>query len=293
MKHAVMNHLTLWSNIEARLDSRLPKWRDRIDEMGQVAAVEGRLASQTWTDDKVFKAILMAVLSSNTVWSKIERIQAELPALFSEFSLEWYAELTDTEISSRFPPWFTERKAGSMTLKRDLVNLAGAARKLLDYSRTHGTADGYFMSLMHWCDGDPKLAAVHLGCQGEYKLPSLGVPLAAEALRNLGFDVAKPDRHIMRAVSSFGLVDFRPWTYSRDGANGRAAPSPILTRQLSAMKAVQEIAEAAEERVALVDNAIWLLCEKSGAKSGLYLTNPQLAEMASGGKSPDDHSREP
>ena len=291
MKHAVMNHLTLWSNIEARLDSRLPKWRDRIDEMGQVAAVEGRLASQTWTDDKVFKAILMAVLSSNTVWSKIERIQAELPALFSEFSLEWYAELTDTEISSRFPPWFTQRKAGSMTLKRDLVNLAGAARKLLDYSRTYGTADGYFTSLMHLCDGDPKLAAVHLGCPGEYKLPSLGVALAAEALKNLGFDVAKPDRHIMRAVGSFGLVNFSPWTYAPDGKTGRAAPVPTPTRQLLAMKAVQEISEAADERVVLVDNAIWLLCEKSGAKSGLYLTNPQLAEMALNGELQEDRSR--
>lgn len=41
------------------------------------------------------------------------------------------------------------------------------------------------------------------------------------------------------------------------------------------MEAVQRIAEAAGVPVVLVDNAIWLLC----AKSGLYMTNPQLKEL--------------
>ena len=46
------------------------------------------------------------------------------------------------------------------------------------------------------------------------------------------------------------------------------------------MNALEEIAAAAKQRVALVDNAIWLLCERSGKARGLYLTNPQLAQMA-------------
>ena len=110
------------------------------------------------TVEDEFEALLMAVISANTDWSKIERVQAELSELFSGFNLEWYAVLSDAEIGCRFPPWFTERKAGSMTLARDLVNLAATARILLDYSRTHGTADCYFTSLMHRCGGDPKLA---------------------------------------------------------------------------------------------------------------------------------------
>ena len=38
-----------------------------------------------------------------------------------------------------------------------------------------------------------------------------------------------------------------------------------------------------DERVVLVDNAIWMLC----ARSRLHLTNPELAEMALGSKSPE------
>ena len=133
MRLAAMNKRILWNNIETRLEHRLSKWRDRADEMRQLAAVEARFAGRTWSDDKVFEALLMAVLSANTDWSKIEGVQAELSELFSGFSLEWYAVLSDAEIGCRFPPWFTERKAGSVTLARNLVNFAATARKLLDH----------------------------------------------------------------------------------------------------------------------------------------------------------------
>ena len=256
--------------------------------MLQLEAVENRYAGRTWSDDDVFEALLMAVLSSNTDWSKIERVQPELANLLSGFSLESYAALSESDVGDRFLPWFKARKAASMTLGQNLVNLIEAARILLKYSRTHGTADGYFTSLMQRCDGDPKLAATHLGCEGKYKLPSLGVPLAAEALKNLGFDVAKPDRHIMRAVGSVGLVHFGRWTDSEEWRNGRSTPVPTTRRQRLAMTAVQDIAEAASERVVLVDNAIWLLC----ARSGLHLTNLQLAEMARTDESPEDHAED-
>ena len=280
-----MNGNALWNRIESRLDSKLPAWRERIDDLGQVAAVEKRSAGRTWSDDEVFKGLLLAVLSSNTDWSKIERIQGELSDRFLGFSLEWYAGLPDSEIGNRFVPWFKDKKAGSVTLARSLVELIDTARKLLEHSRAHGTAEDYFLSLMDRCGGDPKQVALCLGCAGEYKLPSFGVPLAAEALKNLGFDVAKPDRHVMRAVGSFGLVHFGRWSDERARRKERAPPAPTPERQLSAMATVEKIAEAAGEPVVFVDNAIWLLC----AKSGLYLTNAELAEMASAGDSPEDH----
>ena len=49
------------------------------------------------------------------------------------------------------------------------------------------------------------------------------------------------------------------------------------------MSAVEQTAKAAGESAVLVDNAIWLLC----AKSGLYLTNRQLAELAVQGGLPE------
>ena len=279
-----MNVRLLWDRIESRLDSSLPGWRNRIEELGQVAAVEARSRGRTWSDDAVFKAVSMAVLSSNTDWSKIERVQVELAELFAGFRLETYAALPASEIGDRFLPWFKKRKVGSMTLERDLVNLVGATRILLQYSRDHGMADGYFTSLMHRCEGDPKQAALRLGREGEYKLPSLGVALAAEALKNLGFDVAKPDRHIMRAVGSFGLVRFGRWAGGGGGRNGRAPPvTTSKSKLLAVMTAVEEVAESAGKPVVLVDNAIRLLSTRSGP----YLTNSELAEVSREGDLPE------
>ena len=52
------------------------------------------------------------------------------------------------------------------------------------------------------------------------------------------------------------------------------------------MTEVEQIAEAAEERVVFVDNAIWLVC----ARSELYLANSKLAEMVGEDKSPADQA---
>lgn len=283
MNRTTINHRSLWNAIQACLDSGLPNWRERIEGMGQLAAVERRLAGRPWNDDEVFEALVMAILSAHTDWSKIEQIQGDLAHLFRGFSLKWYAGLTDAQIGKRFPPWFRDRRAGSMALDANLVGLASAARILLEHGKSHGTAESYFTSLVHDCGADAILAALRLGRPGAYKLPTLGVALATEALKNLGFDVAKPDRHIMRAISSFGLVDFKgPWKTEKE-KNARAAPNPTTKRQLSAMRAVQEIAEASDNRVVFVDNAIWLLC----AKSGLYLTNTELADLSDAGAYPN------
>ena len=268
-----MTSPALWRNIEARLDSSLEGWRGRVDGFDQMAAVEARAAGREWSDAATFRGLLLAVLSNNTDWSKIERIQGDLEQLFFGFDPTLYAELPACEIGERILPWFLDRRAGSVNLKRDLVNLIDTARLLSEHSRVYGTAESYFTALVRRVDGDPKQAALRLGLPGKDKLPAFGVALAAEALKNLGFDVAKPDRHIKRAVASFGLVPFGEWP----GRDGRAAPSlSSRTLYLAVMEAVQDIAAAAGRPVVMIDNAIWMLC----ARSGLYLTNPELARLA-------------
>ena len=273
--------LALWQNIQSRLDSRLKGWRNRVDDFGQIAAVKRRSDGLPWTDNETFEALLKAVLSNNTGWSRIEQIpEDDLKDLFCEFSLHSYAELPQCEIGERIVPWFSERKAGSRTLKRDLENLRLCARRLSEYSRTEGLAESYFTLLVRRLDGDPKLAVLELGLQGELKLPGFGVAVAAEALKNLGFDVAKPDRHVKRAVGCFGLVPFERW---RNRVGRTSPPQRSKATYLAVMGAVRDIAVSADVPVVEADNAIWLL----GARSGLSLTNAELAEIAHKAKDPN------
>ncbi len=274
MDHTTRSYRVLWSKIEARLDLHHMHWRERVKEFGQVRAVKERSQGKTWSDDEVFKAILLAVLSSNTVWSKIEGVLPDLPKLFDGYSLKAYASQSEYEIDNRFVPWFKERKAGSMSLRGSLVNLIRAAQILLQYSKRRGAADNYFTSLLEQCADDPKRVALQLGSPGKYKLPSLGVPLAAEALKNLGFAVAKPDRHMLRAMGSFGLVQFYGWNPATKPYGNPATTAAGKLREV--MTVAERIAEASETPVVLVDNAIWMLC----AQSEMHLTNSELAAIA-------------
>lgn len=269
----------LWKDIESSLDAWRGDWRDIVEGYGQVAAIRRRSECRAgckgpeWSDHEIFEALVMSVLSNNTDWAKIERIRTELSCVFSGFCLEWYAGLSEDDITGRIVPWFQERKAGAMVLKGSLVHLIKTARKLSEHSRAHGSAEHYFTSLVQRLDNDPKCAALRLGTAGDkYKLPAFGVPLAAEALKNLGFDVAKPDRHLNRALASFGLVKVGAWP----NRYPRGTPKPSRRLFVDAMAKAQEIAAAAEVPVALVDNAIWLLC----AKSGTWWTNQQLEALA-------------
>ena len=120
--------------------------------------------------------------------------------------------------------------------------------------------------------GDPKLAAMAVGTPGsDHKLPGFGIPLAAEALRNLGYDLAKPDRHVNRAIGVFGMVEFSRW----EDRSGTKAPEATPQEMLQCMAAVEEWAAGVGVPTSFLDNALWLLC----AKMGLYLDNAALGTL--------------
>ena len=272
-----MHLLTLWNNIVSLLDSEFPAWRERIDDMGQVSTVQARKAWEDdgafKEDDEVFKAVLLAVLSAGVDWSIVENgalpdlddfLKDELkPGLF----LESYSNLLDERINVYWKEWFRERSATPRFFHL-LIRMKETARRLDKHSKTHGKAEDYFTRLMAQHDSDPKKVALCIGCDRQYKLPALGVPLAAEALKNLGFDVAKPDRHLCRAMRAFGLVIYEQVKKGEPQYRNK-------NKQLEVMTKVEEIANAAGKPVAYVDNAIWMLV----AEGERQLADRALAEL--------------
>ncbi len=265
----------IWSRMTARLDESVPDWEQRIEGYGQVRASRERAAGRIWTNDEVFRGLLLSLLSSNTDWDKVERIKADLGPLFGDYSLTRYAESKPEDVTTRIVPWFLERRAGGPTLKARLVDLIDTSRTLIQRASPHGgNVDTYLGSLFEKLDRDPKQLAVALGRSGSPdKLRGFGIPLAAEALRNIGYDLAKPDRHVNRAAGCFGWVEFRKWP----DRSARRAPADATPKELLAvMTAVERTAHELEEPVSRFDNALWILCAKGGA----WLTNDELVELA-------------
>lgn len=262
----------IWASIVRVLDRSLPNWRQRIEAFGQVAAAERRSRNESWSDDEVLRALLLSVLSSNTDWSTVEKILPELPARFDNYDISILARTTDQLIESEIVPWFKQRRACSQSLSNGLKNLVKACLILQAWSDREGSAESYFLRLLRVANGDPKQAVILLGTDPTWKLPGLGVPLAAEALRNMGFDVCKPDRHICRALGSFQMVSFRNWN------EDRKLPSPNKIEYLETMEVIERMSSIVHERATFIDNAIWLLC----ARSGTGYTNEQLKRLSDG-----------
>ena len=113
-----------------------------------------------------------------------------------------------------------------------------------------------------------------LGNSRDWKLPGFGIALAAEALRMLGLDLCKPDRHVLRAIGSWNLVQFAKW----DEKGAFTAPQARPGELLATMLAVGALAEANGLGVSRANSVIWT----AGAVSGARLTNAQFRALAEG-----------
>jgi hypothetical protein len=262
----------LWEQITTHLTSLLPTWRDTIAEFGQVSAVERRLNGGQWSDSEVFEGIVLGVLSNSIDWAKIQAVRPHLSDAFLGFSPIEYARLKESDIL-RLAMWFNERGAGLPYNGKFLTVLTATANQLNRQSRNYGSLESYLSALYQANGNDAKRLAIALGGErSDNKLPALGIPLAAEALKNLGYDVAKPDRHINRAVACFSMVSFPSW---RD-RSARTTPPLKPAEVIDVMRAMEAFSRAVGQRITFVDNAIWLLC----AKSGLRMSNSALVSLA-------------
>lgn len=262
----------LWDRITRRLTTFQPTWRARIAEFGQADAVERRLNGGRWSDNEVFEGIVLGLLSNSVDWAKIQAVRPKLSGLFLGFSPAEYRKLDDTSVG-RLVTWFSDHNATLPYNGKSLDRLRQAAAQLCAYSRKHGSLEQFLDNLFRANGADAKRLAVALGGVGSaHKLAGLGIPLVAESLKNIGYDLAKPDRHINRAAVCLGMIEFPRW---RDRL---ARNTPMLSQAelLSVMEAMEAFSREVGQLVTFVDNAVWLLC----AKSGMWMSNSGLIELS-------------
>lgn len=274
--------IALWTKIVTSL-GRGPNppeinwnWRERVVGLDQLSKATKRIDGILFSDADVFEALLKSVLSNSTDWSRVKRIEEELSDLFFGFSLDAYAQADSHYVDNKLIPRFRSVKAGSMTLAADLKRLTDAARLLSNHAKKSGSADHFFDCVIGEANGDLIHAVELLGTPAsQYKIPGMGIPLAAETMKNLGYEVAKPDRHICRAVACWQLVSFRDKQWSARGDFG--APQSKPSELIETMQTIESLAIANSLTPSFVDQAIWLLC----AKSGCHVTNEELSRMRS------------
>lgn len=249
----------LWAGLASQMDAWRSDWRSVI-HAGSGLTLEAFFALPARTDREVFEAFAIALLSGNTRWDRIARVRGELDGPFQDYDPVRFAAVSDDEIDRQIVPWFRERRAGAAGLRAALARLRLTAATL---SAQGGQA--YLRDAAAASDGTPEDLAVLLGSSKRWKLPGFGIALSAEALRLLGIDLCKPDRHILRAMASWSLVAFRRW----DRRGAFTAPQADVRELRETMVAVRAIADANGVGVSYANSVIWT----AGAVSGARLAN--------------------
>nr|WP_299905048.1 hypothetical protein [Sphingomonas bacterium] len=248
-----------------------PDWEGVVDAAATAGKDRLTQGATPLPDEVIFEALTVALLSGNTRWDRIARVRGALRDPFADFDLPRFASVSDEEIERNILPWFRERKAGAPGLRASLVRLRAAAAKL---ARHQGGAHRYLLDTRASTTGSPEDLAVALATSKAWKLPGFGIALAAEALRNLGLDLCKPDRHVLRAVGAWSLVDFARWK-----ERGAFTPPQARAAELrETMLAVRYLAEANQLPVSYANSVIWT----AGAVSGARLTNAALRALTVG-----------
>lgn len=262
----------IWQQILQTLDHDLPDWPQRIKALGQIAACEKRQNGTNWSDAEVMQALIWGQLSSSTKWERVSPHLPELGNILFDYDIDIIQNQNENWISEEIYPWFTARKAGSTTLKASLNSLIPNSQKLVKLSQAFGNLENWLQS--EFKQGGAKQIVRAIGSENSpTKLKGFGIPLAAEAAKNLGFSIAKPDRHLNRMMACWQAVSFKHWHNTSDFA----APEATESELWRVIDIVARCAEQIGESQVYVDNVLWL----SAANEGLHLRNQDFAAMLS------------
>jgi hypothetical protein len=261
----------VWQGLLARLALWDPDWRARTGIDAPRPLTRSASDLRAISNPEAFEAFAVALVSGNTRWDRIEPIRDALVEPFAGFDPARFAALDDAAIEQQVLPWFRRHKAGSAGLRAGLLRLRETAR-LLAGEGAYPSAHALIAAALREAGGSPDALAMLLGNAKPWKLPGFGIALAAEALRLLGFDLCKPDRHVLRAVASWGLVAFARWDQRGEFTAPEARPAELL----ATMRAVRALAAANGVETTHASSVIWT----AGAVSGARLTNAQLAAIA-------------
>ena len=218
-----------------------------IDELGQVAKVKERLGGSKVTNQGCMKGFALSLFSSQTDWGRVQDNMNILNEnLFNIDAIDYAGykeEAIDVLMNRIIGLGFTSRY-----FKNDLMNL----KKFCMYIKNNNfNPEGYDLFdkyvTLYGTGSSPEKRRLISDIQ---KFGGMGVALSAEFLRNIGFDMAKPDVHIMRLLSTDKL-----------GAGSWAAADDYKDKlKFDAIDIISKSAAELKIYEAEMDNVFWLYC---------------------------------
>lgn len=202
----------------------------------------------TFTVGDHIRGMVYSMLTSGAAWNRLEPhidiATGQIPIIddiFYQYDVTALQSADPTELCEKVKA----RKLGTQYLKNQSEALVRVnIGKLLSIEEKYGSVDNFYQSLADKNDNLKTLVRELATAGKPYKFAQLGEALTAEYLKNVGYDIGKPDRHIRRILGSEYL-----------GCSKRKYAAPY-----EAIDIIADIAKGLNKLAAEVDYILWAYC---------------------------------
>ncbi|QYY33601.1 hypothetical protein K2O51_31750 (plasmid) [Cupriavidus pinatubonensis] len=251
-----------------------PSWSDKVAGLGQQRALMDRQAGKRFHDARLGEAFIQAILTgTGAPWGRVRPALDDVRALLRDYDPSYWPTLNDGDSDALYACLKGHHACGQRT--RRMLRLGMQCLQVLHHhAGAYGSLEAFLADRLKAHHSSVIGLLRDLGTPGPYKLPGMRVAIAAEALKNAGFDTLKPDLHIRRFAACLGIFAFRRW----DASKPYGAPPTSEGETIRLLVAMHEFAVAAGVSDITLDNLAWLVCS-SLEGGGFHLPNQALRKL--------------
>lgn len=168
--------------------------------------IEKRNKGKTFTLKDHIRAMVYSMLSSGSSWDRISRdtdpdTKCIIPIdkVFCDYDIEQLLSQTPEQLKEAVK----NIGCGTLSTRKQMEALLSAnIPKLLKLEKEYGTVDTYYQKFIELDSTLKTLVTALSSLESKDKLVQMDIALVCEYLRNVGYDIPKPDRHLCRILGS-------------------------------------------------------------------------------------------
>lgn len=225
--------------------------------------IKRREQGEPFTLQDHIRAMIYSMLSSGNAWNKVASETNErgeiikIDAIFCDYDIDKLKAISPEQLCEEIK----QIKCGTLSTQNQMKALFENINKFTAWEQKYGSVDTYYKKLIE-TDCSMKTLISHLSAtESVAKLEQMNVALVCEYLRNIGYDIPKPDRHICRILGS----DYLAFSDKKD------VPA------FEAFDIIVKLAELTDKSPAEADYILWAycadgygeICTKKNAKCGI------------------------
>lgn len=194
------------------------------------------------------RAMVYSMLSSGTVWNRISQ-QADTETAYINPVDKIFCGYKPEELLACSPEQLRDELkkihcASQYTLNQMNALISVDIPKLITFEKEYGTIDNYYNEIIQSDKTLITLVKILSDTTSKDKMAQMGIALVCEYLRNVGYDIPKPDRHICRILGS-EILNF---------SRSKIVP-PFETFEI-----IFKLSKLLNKPVAEVDYILWSYC---------------------------------